>query len=185
MISGKTASESQQDLAQALDIKVKDYEKQRIQQDGSVRHEFTASKELNSKLKRCRDLAAHQINQKNSAHTLESALEVLVDFYLAAKEGKTCDAVKIQKLHSEAKIGAEKICKSITPKMRRFVIQRDKCCRHQDKATGQICGSTFALQVDHITSIWAGGTNSIKNLQALCASHNRYKYRKESQLRFA
>lgn len=184
MISGKTTSEGQQDLARALDIKVKEFEKQRVQQDGSVRHEFTASESLNNKLKRCRDLAAHQIAQNHKAHTLESTLEILADFYLSAKEGKAKDIVLIAKLQSEAFLGAEKINKTITPKMRRLVIQRDKCCQHKDPATDLTCGSKFALQADHKISLWAGGSNSIENLQALCASHNKYKYRRESQLKF-
>ncbi|MNK99310.1 hypothetical protein D3C87_1196980 [compost metagenome] len=184
MISGKTTNESQQDLARALDIKVKEYEKQRIQQDGSVRHEFTASESLHDKLNRCRGLTAHQISQIHKAHTLESTLEVLADFYLNAKEGKVKDVAAIQKLQDEASFGAEKINKTITPRMRRLIIQRDKCCQHKDPTTNLKCESRFALQADHKISLWAGGSNSIENLQALCASHNQYKYRRESQLRF-
>lgn len=184
LISGKTASESQQDLAQALDIKVKDYEKQRIQQDGSVRHEFTASEELEEMVKRCRELTAHQLTQDHQPHTLESLLKLTLGFYIDAHEGKYNDAEKIEKLEIAATAGTEKVNKTITPKMRRFVLYRDKCCQHKDALSGQKCESRFALQVDHITSLWAGGSNSIENLQALCASHNQYKYRKESQLRF-
>ncbi|MNK89444.1 hypothetical protein D3C87_1094550 [compost metagenome] len=184
MISGKTTTESQQDLARALDIKVKEYEKQRVQQDGSVRHEFTASESLHEKLARCRGLTAHQISQEHKAHTLESTIEVLADFYLNAKEGKAKDVATIQKLQNEASLGTEKINKAITPRMRRLVIQRDKCCQHKDPTTNLKCGSRFALQADHKVSLWAGGSNSFENLQALCASHNQYKYRRESQLRF-
>ncbi|MNY50780.1 hypothetical protein D3C86_1863150 [compost metagenome] len=90
----------------------------------------------------------------------------------------------IQKLQSEASLGVEKINKTITPRMRRLVIQRDKFCQHKDSTTNLKCGSRFALQADHKISLWAGGSNSIENLQALCASHNQYKYRRESQLRF-
>jgi hypothetical protein len=184
MISGKTTSQSQQDLARALDIKVKEYEKQRIQQDGSVRHELTTSGALNEKPNRCRSITAHQISQEHKAHTLESTIEIIADLFLEVKEGKPKDIATIEKLHSHASLGVEEINKTVTPKMRRLIIQRDKCCQHKDPSTGMKCGSNFALQVDHITSQWAGGSNSIENLQALCASHNQYKYRKESQLRF-
>jgi hypothetical protein len=184
MISGKTTRESQQDLARTLDIKVKEYEKHRVQQDGSVRHEFTASLQLDDKLNRCRGLTAHQISQEHRAHTFESMVEAIADFFLNAKEGKESDDIAIEKLNSESARGVEKINKTITPKMRRLVLQRDKCCQHKDAATGTKCASKFALQADHKISLWAGGSNSIENLQALCANHNQYKYRRESQLRF-
>jgi hypothetical protein len=118
MISGKTASESQQDLARALDIKVKEYERKRIQQDGSVRHEFTASEVLEDKFNRCRAITAHQISQEHKTHTFESMLEVIADFFLDAKEGKSKDVIKIEKLHLEASIGVEKINKTITIEIR-------------------------------------------------------------------
>jgi len=70
--------------------------------------------------------------------------------------------------------------KAISPSMRKFILNRDKCCQFKDPLTGKICGCKRFLQVDHIQPIWAGGTNDIKNLQAMCAQHNQFKYRKES-----
>ncbi|UOF00149.1 HNH endonuclease [Bdellovibrio reynosensis] len=72
--------------------------------------------------------------------------------------------------------------KSVTPKTRRLIIERDKCCQYVDKKTGKACKSTFALQVDHKIPRWANGDNSFKNLQVLCGNHNRYKYKKEARL---
>jgi len=68
----------------------------------------------------------------------------------------------------------------ISPNVRKEVLNRDKCCQFKDPKTGKICGNTRFPQVDHIQSIWAGGTNDPLNLQQLCAKHNRYKYRQEA-----
>jgi len=68
----------------------------------------------------------------------------------------------------------------ISPNLRKEVLNRDKCCQFKDPKTGKICGDTRFPQVDHIQSIWAGGTNDPLNLQQLCAKHNQYKYRKEA-----
>lgn len=39
---------------------------------------------------------------------------------------------------------------------------------------GTRCGSTHALQIDHIHPYAAGGSNGPSNLRLLCAAHNRY-----------
>lgn len=70
--------------------------------------------------------------------------------------------------------------KSISLNVRKEVLNRDKCCQFKDSKTGKICGNTRFAQIDHIQSIWAGGTNDPLNLQQLCAKHNQYKYRKEA-----
>ena len=69
--------------------------------------------------------------------------------------------------------------KSVTH-IRKFVMNRDRCCQFKDPRTGEICGSTRFLQVDHLQPVWAGGTNDIGNLQVLCAQHNQFKYMQES-----
>jgi 5-methylcytosine-specific restriction endonuclease McrA len=57
--------------------------------------------------------------------------------------------------------------------VREKVFARDKgCCSYIGK-TGRRCGSTQALQVDHIKPFARGGPNSASNLRLLCAKHNR------------
>ena len=68
----------------------------------------------------------------------------------------------------------------ISPNVRKEVLNRDQCCQFKDPKSGKICGDTRFPQVDHIQSIWAGGTNDPLNLQQLCAKHNQYKYRQEA-----
>lgn len=70
--------------------------------------------------------------------------------------------------------------KTLTPKTRRLILQRDACCQYRDPRTGKICQSTYGLQIDHKTSRWIGGGHEARNLQVLCGRHNRYKYFKES-----
>ena len=169
-IAGKTSMESQKEIAQVLDIQVKEHDHKKVQKDESVRLEFTVSKEVYEKLMKCQDLAAHKIQQENMGFSLASVIEVLTDKYLSEKtELKTKPS--------------EKTNQTLTPKTKIEILKRDQCCQFKDPKTGKICGSTFALQTDHRTSQWAGGDHSKNNLQILCAQHNRYKYRKESQLR--
>jgi membrane-associated HD superfamily phosphohydrolase len=177
LISGKTVSESQKELAKALDIQVKEHEVKRFQQDDSVRIELSIPRELYDQIMRCREHASHKIYQANLPQTMESAFKILSDFYIA--ENKLMDESS-----PIAEKSTEKINKTLTQKTRRDVIVRDKCCQYKDPKTGQMCGSKYFEQVDHRTSHWAGGNQLKKNLQVLCENHNKFKYTKESQLRW-
>jgi hypothetical protein len=76
-----------------------------------------------------------------------------------------------------------KIPKSVTPKLRRIIKQRDQCCQYRDPVTGKQCGSRFHLQVDHIQPKWANGSNDPNNLQLLCRAHNLKKYQDQAGIR--
>lgn len=182
MVSGKTVGESQRELAQALDIQVKEFESKRVQKDKSVRLELSASEEIYARLNICRDHAAHKIQQENLPHTIETMLKILTDFYI--KGHKLDEVPSGEKSEVElAEVAAMvKVNRTLTPKVRRAVLQRDKCCQFKNPKTGEICGETSFAQVDHKTSLWAGGTHEMGNLQRLCANHNRRKYRKEAQM---
>jgi hypothetical protein len=69
--------------------------------------------------------------------------------------------------------------KAIRPNLRKAIFNQHPGCAYTDPTTGKICASTRFSQIDHRQSVWAGGQNEPKNLQVLCAQHNRLKYRKE------
>lgn len=204
MISGKNTQETQRELAQALDIQIKQHDRKRTQQDESVRLEVTVSKELYDKLIQCRDLASHQILKDSDSSSFAAVFEILANSYLKKQgptktlknptEAKTNDQNISGKTTSETNDNdpcsngtnnypKEKINKTLTPKTKSEILVRDKCCQYRDPSTGKQCGSTFLRQTDHKQSRWAGGNHANENLQILCASHNQQKYRNESQLK--
>lgn len=69
--------------------------------------------------------------------------------------------------------------KYISVHVARAIHQRDQTCQWIDPTTGQICGSTYQLQLDHIRGLAHGGTNEIENLELKCALHNRWKFELE------
>jgi len=179
MVSGKSVGESQRDLAQALDIQVKEFESKRVQKDKSVRLELSASEEIYANLNLCMDHAAYKIQQEKLPHTIETMLKILTDYYI---KGNKLDEQPKEPTKMARSAAAVKVNQTLTPKTRREVLKRDKCCQFRNKETGEICGETRFAQVDHKTALWAGGTHDIGNLQQLCANHNRRKYRREAQL---
>ncbi|MNL26681.1 hypothetical protein D3C87_1482220 [compost metagenome] len=116
-------------------------------------------------------------------------LKILTDYYIKGNKldeppiGKENPARSAKTVKSKVESSTVvKVNKTLTPKTRREVLNRDKCCQFKNVETGEICGETGFAQVDHKTALWAGGTHEVGNLQQLCANHNRRKYRKEAQL---
>ncbi|MEK2646016.1 HNH endonuclease signature motif containing protein [Bdellovibrio sp. BCCA] len=203
-IESKTTLDTQKELALALDLPVKEFEKQKIQQNESLRLEITLSKEQYQKLLQCKDLAAHLLEQNHKDSSWASLFELLADQYLrktfrqsdtesskvvaskvdTTKNANADDTAVQTNSVTPCKIDAvvNDYNKTLTPKTRRLILKRDTCCQYRDLQTGKICQSTYGLQIDHKTSRWIGGGNEARNLQVLCGKHNRYKYSKEAGL---
>ena len=64
----------------------------------------------------------------------------------------------------------------------RQILSKDQRCQYIDKNTKKQCGSKWQLNLDHIKPVWAGGTNEAENLRVLCAGHNNYIYRAQSNI---
>jgi hypothetical protein len=62
--------------------------------------------------------------------------------------------------------------KTITPKTKRFILNRDKAQCTYVSPDGTRCEAKAHLQVDHIIPASLGGDNSAQNLRALCRAHN-------------
>jgi hypothetical protein len=193
-VTGKTISETQRDLAITLDIAPKEFERQKTQQDESVRLELTLSKEQYDLFLKCKDQAAHLLGQNNLDTSWASLFEVLATQFLGDVDATTSRSLKQvsneSPKNSKSRLakptrqslftsGAE--VKSLSMKNKEYILKRDQCCQYHDPKTGKTCGSTYALEVDHKTSQWAGGTSNIKNLQVLCRAHNQYKYLREAR----
>ena len=211
-IECKTTSETQLIVAHTLDLELKALEVKRIQKDESVRLEITLSKEQYEKLLKCRDLESHTLlNRKNREQyglqhsaglELSDVIELLCEQKLksiaasATRRAKKLEepkpeiceptnklkiASKLRRSKSQPEV--ERKRKGITSKIRKEVIQKLKVCQYRDSLSQKICGSSFLLQIDHLTPQWAGGSHEGENLTLLCANHNRLKYQKETHLK--
>ncbi len=68
--------------------------------------------------------------------------------------------------------------KSVTQKIKRIVLDRDKHCQFIDRKTRKICGSKLFLEIDHIQPRFAEGNHATENLRILCKNHNIFRYNK-------
>ena len=167
IISGKTTLETQKEIAQELQIKLKKPEQMRIQRDESVHVSLTFTKSQHDTIIKAKDKAAHLLRDNNQDHSLSSFFETLSRSYISNK-------FKIAISRDEDKF------KSVTPGLRSLILARDQCCQYIDPVSGKKCESTYGLEVDHRQPQWAGGNHKIANLQALCSAHNKFKYKIEA-----
>jgi 5-methylcytosine-specific restriction endonuclease McrA len=81
-IKNQDGQETQKILAQELNLEIKEYEKQKIQRDESLRLEITLSKEDAALFKRVRDLISHQ----NPSPTWAEVMAYLAKDFLKRKD---------------------------------------------------------------------------------------------------
>jgi hypothetical protein len=200
-IKNQDTRETEKILAQELGLEIKIQEKLKTQRDESVRIEVTFSKEDMESFNRVKEMISH-------IHPNPSWGQVMSYLALEFVKRKDPRAVKPSKTKSNSVMHLNEVENStsaaeaaphqaefkafeatgnprfISAAKRRVIILRDDSCRWKCAQTGERCGSRFQLQIDHIQPVWAGGTNEIENLQALCGVHNRHKYRGECGGRF-
>lgn len=155
----KSMQQTQSIVAQSLDISPRRPDSLRTQGDESVLLHVSLSKPQFAKLKDSKERASHLLHRRSTSPSWSDLIELLAENFL----GKYT-------------IPHTAISKSVL----RELLTRSQGCQHTDKQTGRICGSRYALQVDHIRPKWAGGDDRLENLQLLCGNHNRHKYEKEA-----
>jgi hypothetical protein len=204
VIKNKTTENSQQALCAELDIKPIVREKKRVQQDESVRLEITLNKDQMAMVQRAREVLSHILPGATNAELFTYLAEFLIQKRDPLVKKPTKRTAKTQTSEAEVKseLGVDltpvvaatseaEVPVPASPNIRRklpaatirAVHQRDVCCQWRDRETGQICGTRFQTQADHIQPLWAGGSDELENIQILCAAHNRLKYRQEAGIR--
>jgi 5-methylcytosine-specific restriction endonuclease McrA len=190
-IRGRPVEASEILISQKLGIPVKEKTKVRHQADGSVRLEVTFSKEQWGKMELMRDLESHALPDGSG---WDQVFEHAADKLTRNRMGKARS--QPQKTNSKPKDNATN---QATPapsdpspvsekpeslyQLGKKVLSRDQCCQFKHPKTGKICGSRWKMQIDHRKPRWAGGEDSLENLQVLCAAHNLQKYRQEAGIR--
>ncbi|ABC83751.1 HNH endonuclease signature motif containing protein [Anaeromyxobacter dehalogenans] len=119
----------------------------------------TVSERFARKLARLRDLRPGLSD--------DALLEAAVDLLLAKAE-------KRKSAHSDRPRGGVRPSRPdrVPTHVRREVWRRDGGCCQWRLANGEICGSTHALQLDHVVPRALGGESTAANLRVLCAAHN-------------
>ncbi len=92
----------------------------------------------------------------------------------ASETGTSPRRPKNSQTSSERKFNSS-FRKAISQPIRRTIFQRDGGCQHQNP-DGSKCMSRYQLEIDHVTPVFAGGTDDPSNLRLLCRKHNQFRY---------
>lgn len=164
-----TVEQSQQVMAAELGIAVKQFDRAKIQADGSVTLTITLSPEQAERWKQAKELLSHITTDGG---------ELLG--YLARQEVERRTKIRrATPIRKSTAVNARNIQPSVLKKLMDPEAENSGCS-FKDPNTGHRCGSKYFLQVDHIQPVWAGGTRDPENLQKLCSKHNRWKYSQET-----
>jgi hypothetical protein len=209
-LKSKSIAESEILIAKALEIEIQAQTQIRYQADESVRIELRLSRTQWEKLKQLRDLLSHSLPNGSWDQVIEFVTDRFIASKMKnsskvkseekqrrdkeRRENQRTDDQKEEEnlgVNLERKIVKEagsETTDQVTEKqkpqslyrLRKLVLERDRCCQYRDSLTSKICASTWQLQVDHVQPRWAGGLDEIKNLRLLCAQHNREIYRQQT-----
>jgi 5-methylcytosine-specific restriction endonuclease McrA len=128
-------------------------------------YKFLADDELTEKLNRLRGLLAHKMSQPNLNQLLNSICDLALE-KLTPKKPMISRSLGAPKVKTTRNSASPQTKNSIRADVKREV---------WTKANNQCenCGSTYALQIDHIQPQSLGGTHDEGNLRLLCRTCNQ------------
>jgi hypothetical protein len=176
----KTGKETEQILAEEFNYTPKKRPKETTQKDGSIRVEITFTQEERAIIKTAQDLISHVVYD----YDLAQAFVHLAKSEIKKKQGPSPKAEVSSKALTQSFCLAQKPRRKHIPlKTQREVrAKANHTCEHIHP-NGTRCTSTYQTQIDHITPVAKGGTNTPANLRLLCAGHNRLVAKKQGLLR--
>ncbi len=135
-------------------------------------------------LKRAKELLSHKFPNANDSDVLVYALKLLVDKMAPmTREAAEAEVPSVKSIAADngiTNIGDEingsadkKVMKNSKAGQRRIVFKDSGGkCTFKDHLTGQVCGSRYQVQLDHIIPRALGGGDDPSNLRVLCRQHN-------------
>ena len=127
--------------------------------------QLTIDRALHDKIERARDLMSHRSGGRDLVAVVEQALDALLVQLEKERLGNVAHP-REKKRHTKPG--------TISRAARREVFARDgERCSYADEESGERCGSTAFLELDHIVPRGRGGSDEASNLRVRCRAHNR------------
>jgi hypothetical protein len=124
----------------------------------------TVSREFVKKLEAARDALSHSHPNAGLEEILEAGLDLVLDRH-ARRKGLVTKVRAVPPPSSDPD--------HVPAHVRRAVWERDRGRCQYELASGEICGSTYQLEIDHHPIARAlGGPSTVENCRVACRIHN-------------
>jgi hypothetical protein len=130
---------------------------------------FTASREFTKKLEAARDALSHSHPNAGIEEILEAGLDLLLE-----RHAKRRGLVKKPRAVPPPSSDPDHVPAHVS----REVWERDGGRCQFRLASGEICGSTYQVEIDHVHPRAAGGPSTVENCRLACGPHNRLAARR-------
>lgn len=172
-IENKNSEQTDLILAQEFNVEIKTAEKKSVQRDESVRVELTFTKEEMELIKKAQALLSNK-----TGGGLKDTLVEMADKIIKAHAPRTnALAINTPRGKKSTSTVEVKLLRSVTPKLKKEILNRDQSCQFISPQTGKKCNAKHFLEIDHIEPRYLDGPNAPQNLRVLCKSHNMFRYR--------
>ena len=139
--------------------------------------QFSVHPDFMAKIERVRSIAWHRLPANAS---FEQVFELALDLFIEREDPNRRSERRKEKAeaHQGAALASESRATTnneryIPARVRDEIFVRDRGQCTFVGASGKRCGSTRALQLDHVNPVARGGASTADNLRLLCAYHNR------------
>jgi len=183
LLENKSQRQAEQILATTYPQITSPAAKQRVIGPNKIEVKFVADEALLKDLSRIRGLLAHKFMNPAFGELIKYIAQLaLRQLDPAARQlhQRHQNSLKISRkiTFSSTQISTTTSTKTryLSRQLRSQIWSRDQGrCSFVSPATGKKCGSTFALEIDHVIPLSQGGTNDEGNLRLLCRTHNQWE----------
>jgi hypothetical protein len=147
----------------------------------------TVSKRFMEKLDAARDALSHSHPGADAEAVLEAGLDLLIARHVKRRGctmPMTCTRPEAEKFAPEDQLDGEGTGRNDEPRQQSrnpgyipAAVKREVWLRDGGKCqfrleNGELCGSTYRLQFDHVRPVALGGESTVSNIRTACAPHN-------------
>ncbi|MFL5815596.1 MAG: HNH endonuclease [Bdellovibrionia bacterium] len=163
-------------------------EKERVISPSYTEIRFVADDELMQKLQKIKELDGHFHSHPSYLELLHRMADLALkklDPQSTMKQTQSASPSSLLTPPAELNPSLNQVQKSkpaliqnkryIRAELKRQVWKRDQGRCHFKSPDGRLCGSRFALEIDHIHPVAWNGQSELSNIQLLCRTHNRFK----------